>query len=248
MPLLLGWPACLNNVIGILLLLLGLTFGSFISALTYRYPRKISNIKGRSFCDNCHSPLFWYDNIPLISYILLRGRCRKCKKPISWRYPAIETVTAVGFLLIGVNIIYLILFCILECIFIIDFEHQIIPDKFIFWGIFFSLFTITISPFPHLFAGFLSSLLLLLIYLATGGRGMGLGDVKFAVFGGILVGLNLSLIWLFLAFLTGATAAIILIFIGKAKFKSKIAFGPFLVISVPLTLLWGEKLIQLLHL
>jgi prepilin signal peptidase PulO-like enzyme (type II secretory pathway) len=96
--------------------------------------------------------------------------------------------------------------------------------------------------------GLTSSLLLLCINLATKGRGMGLGDVKFAVLGGLLVGPRFFLIWLLLAFLTGAVVGIILILGKKAGLKSQIAFGPFLVFAVPLVLLYGEKILFWLHL
>lgn len=236
----------------VFLFVLGLVFGSFISALTWRYPRKISIKRGRSICPKCKNQIAWFDNVPLLSFLFLAGRCRNCKKPISWRYPAIELATGVGFLLIGLNFTGLILFCILEAILIIDLENQTIPDSFVFWGIFaVFLYTIYYIPhtfFPSLFAGFIAATLLLLIHLLTKGRGMGLGDVKLAVLGGLIVGAKLFLIWLFLAFLTGAVIGIILISARKAHFRSQIAFGPFLVLAIPLALLYGEKILVWIHL
>jgi prepilin signal peptidase PulO-like enzyme (type II secretory pathway) len=245
----------------IFLFIFGIIFGSFISALTWRYPRQISVNKGRSICPKCKNQIRWFDNIPLLSFIFLGGKCRKCKKPISFRYPAIELSTALGFVAIGYFVqtlqgstlqgvysivIFLILFLILEAIFIIDLEHRIIPDSFVFAGILVSLFTIHNSPFTSLFSGFLAATLLLLIHLITKGRGMGLGDVKFAVLGGLLVGPKLFLIWLFLAFLTGAVAGIILILGKKAGLKSQIAFGPFLVLAIPLAIIYGDKILLFL--
>lgn len=228
----------------ILLFIVGLVFGSFISAISYRYPRRISWIWGRSFCPNCKQKISWYDNIPLVSFIFLGGKCRNCKNPISWRYPMVELATGIGFLFIGLNIFYLVLFCILELIFITDLEHQIIPDLFIFVGLLAGI--LFGFSFGNIFAGFFASLLLMLIHLFTRGRGMGLGDVKFAVLGGILTGPNLMPVWLFLAFLTGGMVGIILI-IGKvAGLKDKIAFGPFLVVTIPITILWGGKIIEFL--
>lgn len=231
------------------LFLLGLVFGSFISALTWRYSKKISITKGRSICPNCRAKIAWFDNIPLLSFIFLRGKCRNCKKKISWRYPLIELVSGIGFVIIGFNILSLIIFCTLEAIFIIDYEHKIIPDSFVFLGILVVLLIPSSYPlFTNIFAGFFAASLLMIIHLATLGRGMGLGDVKFAVLGGLLIGLKLSMIWLFLAFLTGALTGIILIIGKKAGLKSQIAFGPFLVIAVPLTLIYGEKILFWLHL
>jgi prepilin signal peptidase PulO-like enzyme (type II secretory pathway) len=235
----------------LLLSVLGLVFGSFISALTWRYPRGISVSKGRSICPRCKKQIAWFDNIPLVSFILLGGKCRNCKKPISWRYPLTELATAIGFLLIGLNIYYLLIFCILESIFIIDLENKIIPDSFVFWGVLiavlYTLYSIPSTLLPSLFAGFSAASLLLLIHLFTKGRGMGLGDVKFAVLGGLIIGEKLFLIWLFLAFLTGAFVGIILILGKKAGLKSQIAFGPFLVLAVPLAFIYGEKILFWLH-
>jgi leader peptidase (prepilin peptidase) / N-methyltransferase len=225
---------------------LGLIFGSFIAALTYRYVRNISNMKGRSFCDNCKKQIAWYDNIPLFSFIFLGGKCRNCKKTISPRYPLIELSCAIGFLLIDFQFVPLALFCILAIIFIIDLENQIIPDVFIFIGIILSLFLNHGSFLSNLLAGLICATFLLLVHIFTKGRGMGLGDVKFALLGGLIVGLPLSPVWLFVAFLTGAIVGIILISGKKAGLKSKIAFGPFLVISIPITLLWGQKFIEIM--
>src|SRR5260221_14472708 len=115
--------------------ILGLVIGSFLSAFTYRFPRDISTAKGRSKCPRCGSLISWYDNIPLFSFILLSGKCRNCQKPISIRYPIIELTTAVVFVVVGFNILNLVLACILISIFVIDFEHQIIPDELIFIGL-----------------------------------------------------------------------------------------------------------------
>jgi len=269
-------------LISLLIFSLGLIFGSFVSALTWRYPRKISIAKGRSICPNCHHIISWYDNIPLLSYLLLRGRCRNCHKIISVRYPLIELSTALGFLVIwvrccatsfrgqsygvsvtalylgglssqGVHSIlvlgaHLTLFLILEIIFIIDLENQVIPDFFIFAGILVTLFMVQNSLFSNLFAGFACALFLLLIHLITRGRGMGLGDVKFALLGGIVLGPILAIPWLFLAFLTGGATGIILILTGKAKLKSRIAFGPFLVLALLIVKLWSGKIDALLGL
>ncbi len=249
----------------LLVFALGLVFGSFFAAFSWRYPRNISITKGRSFCPRCKKQISWFDNIPLLSFLFLKGKCRNCKKKISIRYFIIELVTAIGYLVIFIlqgfslqGAYSIIVFSVLEIIFIIDFEHKMIPDDFVFFGIFvwlfYSIFQVlpirgqADSIFPSLFAGFVCALFLLLIHLITRGRGMGLGDVKFAVLGGALVGFKLSLIWLFLAFLTGAVIGIILILMRRAGPKDQIAFGPFLVVAIPITLIWGEKILTGLHL
>lgn len=245
------------------LFILGLIFGSFVSAISWRIPRGISFVRGRSICPKCKRYIRWYDNIPFFSYLFLGGRCRNCKKKISVRYPLIELFTAIGFVLIfypfkglplqGVYSIWqmiflLAIFLILLTIFVIDLENQIIPDSLVFTGIGFvflySLFFIHNSFFSTAFSGFLSASFLLLIHLVTKGRGMGLGDVKFAIFGGMITGLKLMPVWLFLSFLTGAVTGIILILVGRAKMKTKIAFGPFLVLGIGLALLFGNNILE----
>jgi len=246
----------MQTLLDLLFISLGLIFGSFVTALSYRSPKGISNLKGRSFCDRCKYQLAWYDNIPLFSYILLGGKCRNCGKNISIRYPLIELGSSLSFLFIGrmfsgslVLLIYwLLIFLILLSIFIVDFEHQIIPDSFVFFGIFVvSIYTIFFIPemfYSALFSGLISATFLLMIHIFTSGRGMGLGDVKFAVFGGMITGLTLSYIWLFLAFLTGGTVGIILILGQKAGLKDKIAFGPFLIVGLVLSLFIGRTLLR----
>lgn len=252
------------------LLILGLVFGSFVTAISWRIPREISFVKGRSICPNCRNKISWYDNIPLLSYIILGGKCRNCKIRISFRYPLIEMATALGFVAIfyftntfgGLTlqsisdvftlVLYLVVFLILLTIFIIDLGHQIIPDSLTFAGIlvigFYLLLTASNSIFNVAFSGFLAAAFLLFVHLVTKGKGMGLGDVKFAVLGGMIVSLKLMPIWLFLSFLTGATVGIILILIGKAKMKTKIAFGPFLTLGIALTLAFGNNIIRLIGL
>lgn len=247
-----------------ILCILGLVFGSFVSAVTWRIPKKMSFVKGRSICPKCRSNIAWFDNIPLFSYLTLGGKCRKCGKKISIRYPIIELITSIGFILIYkaelplsydpsslVKLIFLfVFFIILEIIFIIDLENKIIPDSLVYSGIFLTLIYLVLinsqSMLSNIFTGFLSASLLLLIFLFTKGKGMGLGDVKFAVFGGMLVGLNNLPFWFFSSFLTGGIIGSILILFGKAKMKTKVPFGPFLIFGILLSLLFGGKFMDLI--
>ena len=126
-----------------LFIILGLVFGSFIAAYSYRVVRGISVAKGTSFCDRCKAKLGWRENIPVISYIFLKGKCASCRKKISIRYPLIEITTSIGFLMIYLfrnalpyhYLFILAIFCILVLIFVTDMENKIIPDEFIFFGI-----------------------------------------------------------------------------------------------------------------
>ncbi|MDP3918157.1 MAG: prepilin peptidase [Candidatus Woesebacteria bacterium] len=206
--------------------LLGLIIGSFISALTYRIPRELQFVKGRSFCDSCKKKLNWYDNIPLFSYLYYQGKSRCCNQKISIRYPLIEIFSAIGIVLLSP--IHYLLFVICLAIFIIDLEHQIIPDE-LSWLIL--LLGLINFSFVNIFAGFFFSLLLLTLYLITKGRGMGLGDVKLSIGLGVWLGWLNGWKWLMLSFIIGGIVAVILLLLKRANLKTKIAFGPFLIFA-----------------
>ena len=252
--------------------ILGLVVGSFVNALTYRLPLGISISNGRSKCPKCRKKIEWFDNIPLLSYILLQGRCRKCAKKISIRYPLIEATTAIIFTLIyfvnnscitgmfttsvycnwqqalGIAALpyFLAVATLMIVVFIIDLEHQLIFDEMVFFGLFITFAALILTDKPdiynHIAAGFTTALFFLLLNLITKGRGMGLGDAKLALFAGSILGLQASTTWLFLSFVTGAVVGVALIVFGKAEFGRNIPFGPFLVAGFFATLLWGEKL------
>jgi leader peptidase (prepilin peptidase)/N-methyltransferase len=254
----------------LLILLIGLAIGSFLGSYTYRSPRGIKISQGRSFCPRCKKKIVWYDNIPLFSFLLLSGKCRLCQKKISSRYPLIELATALLFLFIYLaqpHILnnfpwltsphplfitcYLLLIATLSlAIFVIDLEHQLILDETIFLGylttLFFLLYTSPNAFWQHLFAGFLAASSLLFLHLVTKGRGMGLGDVKFALFIGTFLGVPSTISWLFLAFILGALVGVILLGLGQKRLKDRIAFGPFLVLSFFLTLLFAANLNHLI--
>ncbi len=239
-----------------LLGVMGLVVGSFLGALSYRWPRGMSVVGGRSFCPHRKHKIAWFDNIPVISFILLGGKCRNCHKKISLRYPTIELAGGLGF--VGLGLIrsgwelpyLLIVFSILVAIFVIDLEHQLIPDNLVFFLLIitYSLLLTTSAPdfYARVASGFAAALFLLSIHLITRGRGMGLGDVKFALFGGTFFGWPGLLTWLYVSFLTGGALALILILSGRARLKQKIAFGPFLIVGLAIAFIWGEKILKLI--
>ena len=250
--------------------ILGLIFGSFITSLTYQVARadfSWAKLWRRSKCPKCMHALSWQDNIPLISYIVLGGKCRKCKKRISLRYPLIEIITVSIFLSLHIGsagmiplpmwdrgdltLPYLLFLTVgLLSIAIVDFEHQIIPDKILFPLITIHLSLITIfSPSPTLFINFLwaaaAAVFFLFLCFVTRGRGMGLGDVKLAFLIGLIAG-GYTWLAIFIAFIVGSVIGIFLVIARQAHFGKPIPFGPFLVAGTFITLLWGEQISGLL--
>jgi leader peptidase (prepilin peptidase)/N-methyltransferase len=261
----------------VLIFVLGLIFGSFISALSYRLPLNKDFVKDRSRCPKCKNVIAWYDNIPFFSYLLLKGKCRNCHKHISLRYPLTEVITSLIFAKLflittecnslnswiagspvcllnkyfsGYALPYLyFISIILITIFIIDLEKKLILDQLVFSGIAVTtLVLVFISPnvlYLNFFSAFAAALFLLFLNLITKGKGMGLGDVKFALLIGLIIGGKYTLIWMFLSFLIGAIVGLILIFFKKAEIGRKIPFAPFMVISFYLTLIIGGPILTI---
>lgn len=236
------------------LLILGLVVGSFLGMLSFRLPRGVG-VWGRSFCDSCSSAIPWYQNIPVLSYFLLRGRCAKCQQKISGRYPVIEGLTGFSFVLagylhfsptgLGVPLTFsLFLIVLFIALAVTDAEYRILPDELLLVlaaGVILFLLTIP-SPalFVNLFWGFLVFVFFLALYLLTGKRGMGFGDVKLSFILGSMLGFPQSLVWLFLAFLTAAAGGLVLMALGRARIGRPISFGPYLLVSSLASLFAGE--------
>jgi len=236
-----------------IVLALGLVIGSFLNVVIYRLPRGLGYVRGRSFCPKCKHKINWFDNVPVISFLILKGHCRFCGKRISWQYPLVELLTGVLFYLSylsHLSFLSYLLICGLVVIFFIDLEHQIIPDEIVIpLSILFLVYFLMTNPqlliTNYLITALISFLFLYFIFLLTKGKGMGFGDVKLAFLMGLVLGFPKIVVAFYLAFLTGAFIGIILILLGKAKLKQKIAFGPFLVFGTIFSLLWGEKIVTL---
>jgi len=243
----------------ILIFILGLIVGSFSNVCICRIPGNESIIYPASHCPKCRSKIKPVDNIPLISYILLKGRCRNCKNKISIQYPIVELLTGLIYLVIyqtyglGVQtLIYIILSSALVIIAFIDLNEQIVPDVISLPGIvigFIVSFFVPYISFINSGLGILVGGGIILIIGMAGSlifkkEAMGGGDVKLAAMIGAFLGWRYVIISLFLGFFLGALAGIILI---MSKIKSKedtVPFGPFIVLGSFITLLWGEKIIS----
>lgn len=225
----------------IFVFIIGLFIGSFLNVLAERLPRGESVLWGRSHCDFCKKNLRWFELIPLFSYIFQRGRCLRCHKKVSVQYPLSELVTGLGFAFLYPSVPLIIVFCTLLVIFISDLKYQIIPDSMVIvGGIGALLYHITPDTILSAVGSFA---FLFLLWILTRRRGIGFGDVKFAVLMGLFLGFPDIIIAFYAAFLTGAFVGVILILRGTKSWKSKIAFGPFLIFGSIIAYLWSPQIL-----
>ncbi|HYH58720.1 MAG TPA: prepilin peptidase [Thermoleophilaceae bacterium] len=235
--------------------LLGLAVGSFLNVVIHRLPRGESLVSPPSHCPACDAPVKPYDNVPVLSWLLLRGRCRNCGAPISARYPVVEALTAAAFvataLARGVEddlALWLPFVAVLIAVAAIDLDHRIIPNKIVLpaaiWGL---AATVAFRP-DHLddalIAGAIAFGALLLAALAYP-AGMGMGDVKLAGVMGIYLGSAVAPAML-VAFLSGSLVGLAIIAReGRDARKKGVPFGPFLAFGGLVGVLFGPELVDL---
>jgi leader peptidase (prepilin peptidase)/N-methyltransferase len=244
-----------------LIFLFAIAFGSFINVLIYRLPRKISLVSPGSHCPKCNNPIKYYDNIPILSFILLRGKCRNCGARISFRYPLVELLSGVlvvlsfyhfGLTITGVEAAFLSLIFI--PVFFIDLDFRIIPDFFTLPGIVIGL---AMSFLPGAFIGWKESVIGLIVgggvFFLVGLVGefafkkeaMGFGDVKFAAMLGAFLGWKILLLVLITGSFLGSVVGVAIIILSKSKNKSSyVPFGPFLVAAAFMSIYFGNDIIN----
>ena len=245
----------------------GLIIGSFLNVVVYRL-NIAESLMGRSHCPHCKNKIRWYDNIPLLSFILLKMKCRDCQKKISWQYPLVEFFTGTIFALVGtyffspfdpqtwaLAVYYLILFSLLMVIFVYDFKFMEIP-MIIFWvalgtTLVYYLFSDWVNFIPELgiwnlslFSGLIGGLVAFLFFFVlvsvSKEKWMGMGDAYLAFLAGFVVGYPKIILILVLAFFIGSVCSIILLAMKKKTMKSQVPFAPFLVSAVILMILLPE--------
>ncbi|HPJ17144.1 MAG TPA: prepilin peptidase [Candidatus Woesebacteria bacterium] len=232
---------------GVIKFLLGLCLGSFVNMLTYRtalrYEITRNKLQGtnqkRSFCDHCGKQLKWFDNVPLLSWLLLKGKSRCCDKKLSISYPLVELLLGILFLVSDYWLWPIEVFLVFSLVF--DLKYMILPDFstyiLIGWATIFNHF---------LLASLGSFLFLLILYLVTKGKGIGFGDVKLAIFMGMFLGFPKILVAYYLAFIIGAIIGVILIILKIKKRTDPIPFGPFLIGATGISWWWGDKLMEII--
>jgi len=254
-----------------LLFVFGLLVGSFLNVIIYRETHEDeakhsflpSWAIGRSRCPKCKHQLAWFDNIPLLSFLILKGKCRYCQQKISYQYPFIELITGLefvwvywllsrlaffkqmeGFFSLGVLGFWLIIFSLSIILSWIDIKKQILPDSILIPAIILALLRLLITGrWQFLLTAVIAASFFGFLYLITKCKGIGFGDVKLGFFIGLVLGWwSWLLVALFIAFLTGAFVGVILIVVRKKTLKSAVPFGPFLLLGMLIAKIWGENI------
>jgi leader peptidase (prepilin peptidase) / N-methyltransferase len=235
-------------------LVFGLLVGSFLNVVIARVPEGRSVWAPRSACPRCGALISWYDNIPLLSFLVLRGRCRGCRAGIPWRYPIVEAATgsafALAYVLLGPTpkfLVAAVLLGALIAITAIDLRHQIIPDVISLPGIVVGFVANSLLPGG---VGWLDSLIgiavgggIFLVIILVSGGGMGGGDMKLGAMLGAFLGWKLGLLALLLGVLAGGAVAVVLLLFGRKGRKDAIPFGPYLALGGAIALLWGDQVL-----
>jgi len=245
------------------LFIFGLCIGSFLNVCIYRLPAGKSIVYPGSMCPVCNRAIAFHDNIPVLSYLFLGGRCRRCKTPIPFRYPLVELIT--GFLALGIFIRFgltpaaLIFFVFSAALIVstfIDIDHRIIPDLITLPGIPVFFVASFFLPHPDLISAFIRSIAGILagggsLFLVawtyerlTGKEGMGMGDVKLLGMIGALIGWQGVLFTIFTGSSAGCLVGLVLMIRHRGGMKTAVPFGPFLSLGALLYVFWGPDLIN----
>lgn len=249
---------------------IGAVVGSFLNVCIARLPRGESVIRPASSCPACQAPIRWYDNIPLVSFALLRGACRTCRATISWQYPLVEGANAVAYAVLLMQfgfewrtVIYAGLFSALLVVTVIDLYHYIIPDHITLPGIGIGLAWSAATAWPRGPVGMINGLVMepgalsgallggwLFYIVAVVGRrlmgqeAMGGGDIKLIAMIGAFLGWRHVLLTIFVAALAGSVVGLgLMAFKGMSR-KAHVPFGPFLSLGAVVALFWGPMIFE----
>jgi leader peptidase (prepilin peptidase)/N-methyltransferase len=242
----------MNVAVAAMLAAPGLALGSFLNVVASRVPLRIPIGATRSRCMSCSNELAVSDNIPLVSYALLRGRCRHCGVPIPWRYPAVEAVTAVLVAACGLRFgltpdaLVAAGFCVvLVVISAIDIEHRIIPNRIVVPAAAVTLLAQTaLHPSPEWALGALGASGFLFAAALVYPKGMGMGDVKLALLLGAMLGRNVTVALMIGCLSALVPAAVIAVRHGSRARKIAIPFAPFLAFGAVVALFFGDTILD----
>jgi leader peptidase (prepilin peptidase)/N-methyltransferase len=244
----------------IILIIFGLVVGSFLNVVIYRVPLGKSIITPRSHCPSCAGLIKFYDNIPVVSYILLRGKCRHCKARISLVYPSVEAFTAFSFWLsyvyFGQQPLYttasILFICLLLSLALIDLKHMILPLEITIGGaavfLIYSFFNPVISPLEAFGTAMGAALVFAAMYYFylkfRNIEGLGQGDIWMMLLLGSFLGLNKLVIAVLLASFSGLLVGMFFIIFKKKNLKLALPFGTFLSLGSYISLFWGNEILR----
>ena len=246
-----------QTVISALVFLYGLVIGSFLNVCIYRIPIGKTIVKGRSYCPNCNALIPWYLNVPVLSFLFLKGRCKFCNSPISKRYLLVESLTGILYLAVWFifgftyeSLFIAALLSILIIISFIDFDTQTIPDGLVLLILALGIIhggyqSICLDAPWHIWViGFFAASLPLFILGLIVANSMGGGDIKLMAAAGLFIGWKLILLSLFIGSIYGAIYSAFILIRRKGNMKTAIPFGPYLSMGITTAVLFGEKLIS----
>jgi len=238
--------------------LVGLIVGSYLNVLIHRLPREISTVLPPSACPACGTPIRWHDNLPVVSWLLLRGRCRACSAPISLRYPLVELATGLAFAgatarsgFTPAALASAVLAALLIALAWIDVDHLLLPDKLTLPGLVLGLASQFLIPHGSLARGLIGALggagFLLVVAglweLLRGIEGMGLGDVKMLAMIGAFLGLGGVVVTLVIATLSGSLVGLGLVASRRGTLSERLPFGVFLAVGGLVAIFAGPALV-----
>jgi len=238
---------------------LGVIFGSFLNVVIWRLPRRESLVRPGSHCPSCNKPIRFYENIPIVSFFLLKGRCSSCKTRISWRYPFVEFLTGLALVLIfltygfnSITLAYSVLALFIIPIGFIDWDTGFIPDVLTFPAFIIGvvlIFSLGISNWKEVLIGSLGAggILYLLGFIGRilmKKESMGMGDVKLLVVLGVYLGLKGALLSVFFGSLVAMPIILFSIALKKLKLRDHIHFGPFIAIGTGVYMICGESIVK----
>lgn len=244
-------------IVSLLVLVLGFLVGSFLNVCIYRIPLEKTIVKGRSYCPSCGAMIRWFQNIPVLSYLLQGGKCASCKARISLIYPIVELLTGgvflAVFLVTGPTVDFLILAAMSAVLIVIsgiDLAHKIIPDGLVLFllglGVVHLIYQVAFLDakwYVYVVGFFAASVPLLLLGMLYP-EGMGGGDIKLMAAAGLILGYQMILLALFLGAIYAAIYSLFLILSRKGTLKSEIPFGPYLSAGIFTAALWGDDVLR----
>lgn len=264
----------MNLLIFVFIFLLGTIIGSFLNVVIYRFNTGKTIVNSRSICMTCNRTLRWFELIPILSFVMQNGKCRRCKEVISYQYPIVEFIGGLVFVLVAYHFapmllysislyvflvtFFVFIFSILIVISVYDLRHKIIPDKLVYLFSAVSFVSIFINhtqfgplfilpTFYNIIAGPLLALPFALLWLVSRGKWMGLGDAKLMLGIGWLLGLYFGLSAIVLAFWIGSIIGLSVMALSKHKIsmKTEIPFAPFLIIGMFIAFFFNLDIIGL---